>query len=141
MKKNKAPGPDNIPIEFYQHCWDIVKNDIMRLFYAFHDGSLDVQRLNYGIITLVPKGPDADKIQKYRPICLLQVLFKIFTKALTIRAIPIMNKVIHPCQTTFIKGRYITDGVALLQEVMREANSGNNRGLCRRLTLKKLMTR
>jgi hypothetical protein len=107
----------------------------------FHRHIIDLKRINYGIITLVPKGPDADKMKKYRPICLLQVLFKIFTKALTIRAIPIMNKVIHPCQTTFIKGRYITDGVALLQEVMREANSGNNRGLCRRLTLKKLMTR
>jgi hypothetical protein len=39
MKKNKAPGPDNIPIEFYQHCWLIVKNDIMNLFYVVHDCS------------------------------------------------------------------------------------------------------
>jgi mannosylglycoprotein endo-beta-mannosidase len=35
MKKNKAPGPDNIPIEFYQHCWHIIKNDIMNLFLCF----------------------------------------------------------------------------------------------------------
>jgi hypothetical protein len=51
MKKNKAPSPDNIPIEFYQHCWEIVKYDIMRLFYAFHAGNVDVHRLNYGIVT------------------------------------------------------------------------------------------
>jgi hypothetical protein len=48
MAPNKAPGPDNIPIEFYQHCWDIIKWDVMNLFHAFHAGSLDVARLNYG---------------------------------------------------------------------------------------------
>jgi hypothetical protein len=35
MKKNKAPGPDNIPIEFYQHCWELVQHDILKLFVAF----------------------------------------------------------------------------------------------------------
>ena len=32
MERNKAAGPDSIPIEFYQHCWDIVKADIMEIF-------------------------------------------------------------------------------------------------------------
>ena len=61
MKSNRAPGPDNIPAEFYQHCWDIVKEDIMRLFTAFHAGELDISRLNYGIITLLPKINGANK--------------------------------------------------------------------------------
>lgn len=55
MKPNKAPCPDNIPIEFFQYCWEIVKVDIMKLFYWFHENKLDVQRLNYGIITLFTK--------------------------------------------------------------------------------------
>ena len=25
MNSNRAPGPDNIPAEFYHHCWEIVK--------------------------------------------------------------------------------------------------------------------
>jgi hypothetical protein len=32
MVKNKAPGPDGMPVEFYQACWSIGKHDIMRLF-------------------------------------------------------------------------------------------------------------
>lgn len=43
MATNRAPGPDNIPAEFYQVCWDIVKNDIMSLFHHFHRGALDVK--------------------------------------------------------------------------------------------------
>jgi len=53
MEKNKAAGPDKIPIEFYQHCWEIIKEDIMELFTDFHEGRLDVSRMNYGIITLL----------------------------------------------------------------------------------------
>ena len=30
MEHNKAVGPDNIPIELFQNCWEIVKQDIVR---------------------------------------------------------------------------------------------------------------
>jgi hypothetical protein len=52
MEKNKAAGPDKIPIEFYQCCWNIIKGDIIQLFADFHEGKVDIARLNYGIITL-----------------------------------------------------------------------------------------
>jgi hypothetical protein len=61
MKKNKAAGPDSIPIEFYQVFWEVIKNDILELFNDFHEGRLDVSRLNYGTITLLPKVQDAEK--------------------------------------------------------------------------------
>jgi hypothetical protein len=137
MENNKAAGPDGIPAEFYKECWDIIKMYVVTAFNDFHRHAIDLKRINYGIITLIPKGPDADRIQKYRPICLLQVLFKIFTKVLTIRAIPIMNKVIHPCQTAFIKGRFITDGVALLQEVLREAKFRKQQGVVLKIDFEK----
>lgn len=35
MKTNKAAGPDSIPIEFYQVCWDVVKYDIVQMFDDF----------------------------------------------------------------------------------------------------------
>jgi hypothetical protein len=84
MERNKAAGPDGIPVEFSQHCWGIVKDDIMRMFNDFHNHQIKLERINYGIITLIPKCDGDEIIQKYRPICLLQVLFKIFTKAMTV---------------------------------------------------------
>jgi hypothetical protein len=33
----------------------------------FHKGHLNIGRLNYGIITLVPKSKKAKHIQKFRP--------------------------------------------------------------------------
>jgi hypothetical protein len=32
MEKNKAVGPDKISIEFYQSCWDIIREDIIQFF-------------------------------------------------------------------------------------------------------------
>jgi len=43
-----------------------VKLDIIQMFEDFHNGTLDVSRINYGIITLLPKVVDAEKIQQYR---------------------------------------------------------------------------
>jgi mannosylglycoprotein endo-beta-mannosidase len=97
MEKNKAAGPDSFPIEFYQACWDIIKQDLMLIFSDFHQDKIDLARINYGVITLLPKGADANTIQKYRPLSLLQVLFKIFTKALTVRFEIHMRKIIHAC--------------------------------------------
>jgi hypothetical protein len=128
MKKNKAAGPDGFPIEFYQHCWEIIKIDILHVFNDLFEHKIDLDRINYGVITLIPKS--ADVIQKFRPICLLQVFFKIVTKTLTVRTTHVMSKLLLPCQTAFIKGRYISDGVMLLQEILKEDNSGKNRVWC-----------
>jgi hypothetical protein len=63
MEHNKAPGPDDFPTEFYQFFWEVVKADLMSLFYEFHAGRLPIHSLNFGVITLLPKISDATRIQ------------------------------------------------------------------------------
>jgi hypothetical protein len=82
MEHNKAPGPDGFPAEFYQSFWDIIKLDLLDLFAELHKGQLDLFRINFGEIILLPKVTDAERIQQYRPICLLNVCFKISQKLL-----------------------------------------------------------
>jgi hypothetical protein len=31
MEKSKAAGLDDFPIEFFQNCWDIIKDDMMKM--------------------------------------------------------------------------------------------------------------
>ena len=85
MERNKASGPYGFPAEFYQAFWDTNKGDLMALFLEFHKGELPLYSLNFGTIILLPKCNEAIKIQQYRPICLLNVSFKIFTKVATNR--------------------------------------------------------
>jgi hypothetical protein len=96
MKHNKAPGPDGFPAEFYQVFWSLIKDDLMAMFQDFHSGNLPLFCLNFGTITLLPKEKEAKKIQQYRPICMLNVSFKIFTKVIANRLSLVARKVIGP---------------------------------------------
>jgi hypothetical protein len=120
MEKNKAAGPDSIPIKFYQACWQIIKKDIVQLFADFHQDKSDIRRINYGIITLLLKISDAARIQQYRPICLPNCLYKLITKTLTLRIEPFADKLIHPAQSAFMKGRNIMSRVFSLYEILHE---------------------
>jgi hypothetical protein len=58
---------------------------MIEIFSDFHKGCLDIERIKFGMIALLSKLKDASKIQQYRPICLLNYLYKWFTKVLTLR--------------------------------------------------------
>jgi hypothetical protein len=55
LKHNSAPGPDGLPAEFFQDFWELIYLDLWNLFKYFYDGNLDIERLNYGMVTLLPK--------------------------------------------------------------------------------------
>jgi hypothetical protein len=77
-------------------------------------------KLNFDEIILLPKIKDADRIQQYRPTCLLNVSFKIFTKVVTICLNAVEDNVVRPTQTAFMQERYILDGVVTLHETVYE---------------------
>jgi hypothetical protein len=137
MERNKAAGPDKIPVDFFQSCWDIIKKDIMEIFKDLYNNKLDVSRLDYGVITLLPKTADANKIQQFRTICLLNCLYKWITKVLTIRLILVAAKIICAEQTAFIKGRNIMTGVLSLHEVLHETKKQKEVGVILKLDFEK----
>jgi hypothetical protein len=96
MEHNKAPGLDSFPAEFYQNFWEVIKGDLLDLFSSLQAGQLELFRLNFGEIILLPKVNEAERIQQYRPICLLNVSFKIFTKVATIRLNTVADHVVRP---------------------------------------------
>jgi hypothetical protein len=55
MKTNSAPGPDGLPVEFYKCFSDQVREPVMKMFKKFYVGDLNLSRLNYGLISLIPK--------------------------------------------------------------------------------------
>ena len=137
MEHNKAPGPDGFPPEFYQVFWDLIKEDLMALFMEFHMGTLPRNSLNFGTIILLPKIKDAKKIQQYKPICLLNVSFNIFTKVATNRLSIVAHKIIRPKQTAFLPGRNIMEGAIILHETLHELHSKKQDGIIFKIDFEK----
>jgi hypothetical protein len=53
--------------------------DLMEMFEDFFEGSLDLYRLNFTLITIIPKEKDAMTMNKFMSISLLNCSYKIFT--------------------------------------------------------------
>jgi hypothetical protein len=137
LKHNSAPGPDGIPAEFFQDFWDLIHIDLWNLFKDFYDGVLDIKRLNFGLVTLLPKVDNPTDMRNFRPICLLIVCYKIIPKFLTNRLASCITKVISNYQYGFIKGRYIMDGVVSLNEILHEVNKKKQSGVILKIDFEK----
>ena len=129
LKNNKAPGPDGFLVEFYKKCWHIIKGDLLPMFEDLFSGQLHLFHLNFGTITLLPKKTDVVRIEQFRPICLLNVSFKIFTKIGTNMLTQIAHSVVQQSQTTFMPDRNILEGVVVLHETLHEIHSKNLDGV------------
>jgi hypothetical protein len=137
MEKNKAPGPDGFPEEFYQRFWEIIKSDLMAMFLAFQRGELPLFHLNFGTIIWLSKKENVIQIQQYRPICLLNVSFELFTKVGTNRVTEVALKVVRPTQTAFMPGRHILEGVVVLHEMIHELHRKKLDGVLLKIDFKK----
>jgi hypothetical protein len=138
MEHNKAQGPDGFSAEFYETLWDIIKEYLLESFVELHAGPLDMFRICFGEIMLLPKVNDAKRNQQYTPICILNVCFKKIIKAATIRLNSVADEVVRP-RLLFMQDRYILDGVVTLHETIHEMHRKNLNGIILKIDLKKPM--
>jgi hypothetical protein len=124
-KTDTAPGPDGLPVLFYKKFWPVLKSCVMDILNGFALGIVDISRLNFGILSLLPKVPGADNIKQFRPIALINVIFKLISKAYACRLSPVAHRVISQSQIAFIKGGFIQDGPLALHEIIHELKSRN----------------
>ena len=64
------------------------------------------------------------------PITLLNVDYKIASKAIARRIEPMLPHLIHADQTGFIKGRYIGENIRLINDLMEQTNATKIPGYC-----------
>lgn len=123
MAKNKSPGSDGLPVEFYLAFWDDIGQLVVNSFnYAFERGYLSDEQ-GRAIISLLPKpGKDVRYLKNWRPIALLNTDYKIAAKCIASRMKHVLNTIISYEQTGFLKGRFIGENIRLVQDLIWYCN-------------------
>lgn len=129
FKKNKTPGNDGISAEFYQYFWSDLNTCMIDSFnFAYNKGELSPSQ-KQAIITLVDKGKDREFIENWRPISILNVDYKMASKVLANRLSEKIPDLVGLYQTGFVKGRYMSDTVRTLYDVIEYCKLTNTSGL------------
>lgn len=116
LPSGKAPGVDSIPAEFYQELWDNIDRDVFNFVTEAITQATLADELNISKITLLPKSEDRLRIKNYRPISLLNTLYKVVAKVYANCMKPILHHWILPSQTGFVPNRCILDNIFLAFE-------------------------
>ena len=119
MANSKCPDNDGIPIEFYKCYWNEISHTLHSLFIKI----VQDQKLNCtareGFLSLADKpGKDPLELTNWRPLTLLNCDYKIFAKIIANRLKLVLPYLIHSDQTGFMKGRYITENIIHLQNII-----------------------
>ncbi len=129
LSKNKSPGLDGLPGEFYTCFWSDIKDLVIQ---SFNDGFLNGKLAHSHrqiIISLIFKKNDRKKFKNYRPLSLSNVDYKILAFILAKRLQKVVHKLISPEQVAYINERYMGNNIRLLLDVIEHTEKENKSGV------------
>ena len=115
MKNSKAPGNDGFTAEFFKFFWIDLKMYILNsLNYGYKKGSLSITQ-KQGVITCLPK-PNKSPfyLKNWRPISLLNVIYKLASSVIASPLKKVLHKLVHDDQEGFISGRFIGENIRII---------------------------
>eukprot|EP00253_Pinus_taeda_P003654 PITA_03654 len=137
MQNGKAPGPDGFNVDFFKACWNIVKQDILNVVEDSRSSRTILKALNTSFISLIPKQDAALTADKFRPIALCNVVYKIISKVLASRLKPLLPSLISGEKFGYVEGKQILNNIILVHEVVHTLTNKKQAGMIMQLDIAK----
>eukprot|EP00253_Pinus_taeda_P019258 PITA_19258 len=109
IQNGKAPGPDGFNFDVFKACWNIVKQDILQA-----------------------QTPD-----RFRPIALCNVVYKIISKVVANRLKPLLPALVLGEKLGYVEGRQILNNIIQAHEVVHSLTSKKKAGMIMQLDIAK----
>ena len=124
MSNGKSPGSDGFSVEFFKCFWRRLGPLVLRsLNEGFTKGELSNSQKE-GVIICIPKSEDnRDRIKNWRPISLLNIVYKIGSASIANRMKSVLPDLISLDQTGFLPNRYIGDNIRLIYDIIEHLTS------------------
>eukprot|EP01018_Ginkgo_biloba_P038227 Gb_38057 [translate_table: standard] len=114
MKLGKSPGPDGLQVNFFKARWEVIIEDLLKCCEESRRSGKILGRMNATFIALIPKEKNPVSLDKFRPISLCNVCYKIISKLMANILKGILPKLISEEQGGFVQGKQIADNVVLV---------------------------
>ena len=138
---NKAPGPDGLSVEFYLTFWSHLGPLLVEVFNESLCASELCNSMKTSTTRLVYKKDDRKNLKNWRPISLLNVDYKICSKAISLRLSKVLDTIVDPDQTCSVPGRSITSNLSLLRDVLDHIERTGETGILLSLDQEKAFDR
>eukprot|EP00253_Pinus_taeda_P016327 PITA_16327 len=118
MHNGKAPSLNGFNVDFFKTCWRIVKQNILEVVEDSRRFKTILKALNESFIALIPKQEKATSPDRFRPIALCNVVYKIISKVIVNRLKPLLPTLVLEEQTGYVEGRQILNNIIQAHEVV-----------------------
>ena len=135
MEEDRSPGPDGYNVNFVTLCWDIVKKYLLRMIRKSQSCNKIGGSTNSAFLALIPKEKDAKTFDRFKPISLCNIGYKIITKLMASRLKHILPAIIPENQGGFIKGRKILENITLVQKAIHSSLKNGDKGMAVKIDL------
>ena len=138
MKNEKSPGNDGFSKEFFVIFWEDLKETFVdSIKEAKRCKSLSISQRQAVIKLLEKKDKDKRYIENWRPISLLNVDYKIISKALATRVKKVLPSLITSQQTAYIQNRFISETGRLISDILEMSDKLNVGGFIAAMDIEK----
>jgi hypothetical protein len=115
----------------------VIKNEVLEVVEDSRKFQKVLPALNATFLTLIPKEDKVENPNKFHPISLCNVIYKLISKIISNRLKPLLPSLISPEKTCFVEGRQILDSIILTHELIHSLHTSKKPGMLIKLDLSK----
>jgi len=130
MNPGKSPGNDWLTTALYKAIWKYIHAPLFCCYKEIMEEGEMAPSQKQSVIRLIrKKGKDDSLLKNWRPISLLNIDTKIFSKIIAMRIEGCLPEIIDINQSAFIKGRNIVEGIRTTDMIIEQLEKENRQGI------------